>query len=73
MSEKYFEIETERLLIKELDISLAESIMLTHCDQDNRRFMPDEVFESIDAAAEAMSRLMTFTEAITDRWFMLYI
>jgi len=43
-------IKTERLLITEFDISMAESVHKLSLDEDNRRFIPDEVFESIEDA-----------------------
>lgn len=47
-------IETDRLLITEFDESMIESVHLNSLDNDNRRFVPDEVFETIDQAREAV-------------------
>ena len=41
-------IETERLIITEFDISMAESVYKNSLDEDTRRFLPDEVFESVE-------------------------
>ena len=60
MRDMRFELMTERLLIKQLDIGLAQSIHACSLDEDNRRFMPDEVFERPDDAAEAIRHLMAF-------------
>ncbi|MGM9942261.1 MAG: GNAT family N-acetyltransferase [Bulleidia sp.] len=51
-------IETERLLITEFDISMAESIYQISQDEDNRRFVPDEVFASVNDAAKTITYLM---------------
>ena len=47
-------LESPRLIIRDLDESMAESIHLNSLDADNRRFLPDEVFES---PAQALSGL----------------
>ena len=47
-------IETERLIITEFDMSMAQSVHLNSLDDDNRRFVPDEVFETVEAAAETI-------------------
>ena len=51
-------IETERLIITEFDISMAQSVHLNSLDEDNRRFVPDEVFETVEEAAETIEFLM---------------
>ena len=51
-------IETERLIIAELDMSMAQSVHLNSLDDDNRRFVPDEVFETVEDAAETIEFLM---------------
>ena len=51
-------IETERLIITEFDMSMAQSVHLNSLDEDNRRFVPDEVFETVEAAAETIEFLM---------------
>lgn len=52
-------IETQRLVITKLDMSMAESIHLNSLDEDNRRFVPDEVFETVEDAAETIEFLMS--------------
>ena len=37
-------IETERTIITKFDLSMAESVHRNSLDEDNRRFVPDEVF-----------------------------
>lgn len=50
-------IETDRLLITEFDESMIDSVHLNSLDDDNRRFVPDEVFETIDEAREVVEWL----------------
>lgn len=52
-------IETDRLLITELDENMIESVHLNSLDDDNRRFVPDEVFETIDKAREIVEWLIS--------------
>lgn len=51
-------IETNRLTITEFDMSMAESVHKESLDEDNRRFVPDEVFETVEEAAETVEFLM---------------
>lgn len=51
-------IETERLIITKFDMSMAESVHLNSLDEDNRRFVPDEVFETIEEAEETLEYLI---------------
>ncbi|NLL38178.1 MAG: GNAT family N-acetyltransferase [Clostridiales bacterium] len=53
-------IRSQRLYIGELDESLAESVHKNSLDEDNRRFVPDEVFETIDEARERIKALISF-------------
>ncbi|WP_455500154.1 GNAT family N-acetyltransferase [Gemmiger sp.] len=50
-------IETDRLLITEFTPDMAESVHKNSLDADNRRFVPDEVFETVDEAAETIAYL----------------
>lgn len=52
------EIKTERLRITQFDPSMAESVHRNSLDEDNRRFVPDEVFETVEQAAETIAFLM---------------
>lgn len=52
------QIKTARLLITELEEAMAESVHRQSLDPDNRRFVPDEVFETVDAARETISYLV---------------
>jgi len=51
-------IETDRLLIIDLTPDMAETIHLNSLDEDMRRFVPDEVFETIDEARETVEFLI---------------
>ena len=51
-------LETARLIITEFDATMAEAVHLNSLDADNRRFVPDEVFETIEEAAETIGFLM---------------
>ena len=53
-------ILTKRLRIQELTESMAMSVHLLSLDEDNRRFIPDEVFETVDDALEAIRRLRSY-------------
>ena len=50
-------IETERLKITEFTMDMAEQVHLNSLDDDNRRFVPDEVFETVEDAAETIEFL----------------
>ena len=43
-------IETERLIICEFTVDMAEDVHKNSLDDDNRRFVPDEVFETVEIA-----------------------
>lgn len=51
-------IVTERLIITEFTVDMAEAVHLNSLDEDNRRFVPDEVFETVEDAAETVEFLM---------------
>lgn len=51
-------IETERLIITQFTMDMAEAVHLNSLDEDNRRFVPDEVFETVEEAAETVEFLM---------------
>ena len=53
-----FYVETERLIITEFDESMIASVHLNSLDDDVRRFVPDEVFETVDDAREVVLDLM---------------
>lgn len=51
-------IETERLIIVEFTADMARDVHANSLDADNRRFVPDEVFETVEAARETVETLM---------------
>ena len=51
-------IETERLIITEFTMDMAQEVHLNSLDEDNRRFVPDEVFETVEEAADTLGFLM---------------
>ena len=52
-------ITTQRLNIGELTMDMAEQLHLLSLDEDNRRFVPDEVFETVEEAAETIAFLQS--------------
>ena len=52
-------VETKRLLITELTMDMAEAIQKNSLDEDNRKFVPDEVFETLDDAKEVVEYLIS--------------
>lgn len=52
-------IETDRLIITEFTMEMAEEVHRNSLDEDNRRFVPDEVFETVEDAAETVEFLMS--------------
>lgn len=51
-------IETQRLLITRLTMDMAQSVHENSLDADNRRFVPDEVFETLEDAQETVAFLI---------------
>lgn len=52
-------LETERLIITEFTPDMAQAVHENSLDKDNRRFVPDEVFETVEEAAETIDFLMS--------------
>lgn len=51
-------IETQRLIITRFTPDMAQSVHENSLDEDNRRFVPDEVFETVEDAAETIDFLI---------------
>ena len=49
---------TDRLIITKFTMDMAEAVHLNSLDEDNRRFVPDEVFETVEEAADTVGFLM---------------
>ena len=52
-------LETQRLMITEFTPDMAQAVHENSLDKDNRRFVPDEVFETVEEAAETIDLLMS--------------
>lgn len=55
-------IETPRLWITRLTADMAQAVHLNSLDEDNRRFVPDEVFETLEEAQETVAFLIAAYE-----------
>ncbi len=76
-------IETERLIITEFTPEMAEAVHENSLDEDNRRFVPDEVFETVEDAAETIAFLSSryegdegpfvFPVLLRDRTYIGYV
>ena len=53
-----FELKTDRLTITEFTPDMAQAVHENSLDEDNRRFVPDEGFETVEDAAETIDFLM---------------
>lgn len=51
-------LETERLVITEFTPEMAQAVHENSLDEDTRRFVPDEVFETVEDAAETIAFLI---------------
>lgn len=56
--EKAMRLETERLIITEFTRDMAQAVHENSLDEDNRRFVPDEVFETPEDALKTVEFLM---------------
>ena len=52
-------IETNRLIITKFTPDMAEAVHQNSLDEDTRGFLPDEVFETVEDAAETIDFLMS--------------
>ena len=52
-------IKTNRLIITNFTLDMVQAVHQNSLDEDTRRFLPDEVFETVDAAKETISYLMS--------------
>ena len=53
------QIKTERLTITTFSQDMAQSVYKNSLDDDTRRFVPDEVYDSVEEAREAIAFLMS--------------
>ena len=52
-------IETQRLIITEFTTDMAQVVQENSVDEDNRRFVPDEVWETAEEAKEVLEFLIS--------------
>ena len=52
-------IKTSRLTIKTFSLDMAQSVYENSQDDDTRRFVPDEVYDSVEEAREAIEFLIS--------------
>lgn len=52
-------LETNRLIITKFTRNMAQAVHQNSLDEDTRRFLPDEVFETVEDAAETIDFLMS--------------
>lgn len=52
-------IETKRLIITEFTLDMAQVVQENSVDEDNRRFVPDEVWETAEEAEETLKFLIS--------------
>lgn len=56
-------IETERLIITEFTMDMAQVVQENSVDEDNKRFVPDEVWESVEEAEDTLEFLIAQYES----------
>ena len=52
-------VETERLIITEFTLDMAQIVQENSMDEDNKRFVPDEVWETVEEAEETLEFLIS--------------
>ena len=52
-------LETDRLIITEMTMDMAMDVHKNSLDEDTRRFVPDEVFETLEDAKETLEFLIS--------------
>ena len=55
----HMKIETERLMITDFSADMACDVHINSLDDDNRKFVPDEVFETVEDARETIEFLIS--------------
>ena len=61
-------IDTERLLITEFTTDMAQVVQENSVDDDNRRFVPDEVWETVEEAEETLEFLISQYGSFDGLW-----
>ena len=52
-------IETDRLIITEFTMEMAQVVRDNSVDEDNRKYVPDEVWETVEEAQETLEYLIS--------------
>lgn len=52
-------IETERLIITEFTMDMAEVVQENSVDEDNKKYVPDEVWDSVEEVEETLEFLIS--------------
>ena len=52
-------IETERLIITEFSMGMAQIVQENSVDEDNKRFVPDEVWKTVEEVEETLEFLIS--------------
>ena len=52
-------IESKRLIITEFTLDMAQTVWLNSQDEDNRRFVPDEVWDTLEETKETLQFLIS--------------
>ncbi len=52
-------VETDRLIIAEMTMEMAQVVHDNSLDEDTRKFVPDEVFETVEDAKETLEFLIS--------------
>lgn len=52
-------IETDRLIITEFTLDMAQAVQENSIDEDNKKFVPDEVWETVQEACETLNFLIS--------------
>ena len=58
------QIKTERLTITTFSLDMAQSVYENSRDDDTRRFVPDEVYDTVEEAREAIEFLMSQYDSV---------
>ena len=67
-------LKSERLRITKFYETMAESVHLNSLDEDNRRFVPDEVFETVDDAREIIDTIVhCYSESIAPQIYAVLL
>ena len=67
------QLETERLIITEFTRDMANDVHRNSLDEDNRRFVPDEVFETPEEARETIEFIRSRYGSAEGPWIFAVI